>query len=396
MSMLLVVSISLSLVLTSCWNSRELNELAIVSGIGIDKGIKKGEFRVTFQVVNPSATVTSTSGGSGLPSITVISAIDHTVFGALRKASKRVSRQLFFAHTQVVVLGESLVRDEFDGVFDIFERSHELRMNSAVLIAKDSEAGDVLKILTPVESLPSLGLIKKVHNSSSVWGENRPINVFDVIKGITGEGDFTINGVGIVGDAAEGEKKSSLEQAEVKAGALMSGLGVFKHGKLIQWMEGPEARGTQWILDKIEETIINISAGDKEQDIAVNITYAKTRVKVEILDGKPVFHIHIREEGIINETGSFIDFSRQDEIMKLQGELEKQTEAEVKLALEAAQRLKSDIFNFGNELKRINPKSWKTVEKDWDNLFAQGEAEIHIEAFIRSTGMRLQPYTSVE
>lgn len=95
MPVLLTVWLILSLILTGCWNSRELNDLAIVSGIGIDLTANNGEFRVTFQVVNPSASSTSMGSGNGMPAVTVISASDRTVFGALRKASKRATRQLF-------------------------------------------------------------------------------------------------------------------------------------------------------------------------------------------------------------------------------------------------------------------------------------------------------------
>lgn len=160
----------LVLPLGGCWNSRELNELAVVSGIGMDLVPETDEYRVTFQLVNPSSTSTSTSPGSGKPAVVVVSATDKTMFGALRRASKHVTRQLFFAHTQLIVLGESLARDGINDIFDIFERSHELRLNSEILVARGSDAASVMKLLTPVESLPALGLVKKAQNTSSVWG----------------------------------------------------------------------------------------------------------------------------------------------------------------------------------------------------------------------------------
>ena len=380
------------LMLSGCWNSRELNDLAIVSGIGIDLVPDTDEYRVTFQVVNPSSTATGFGASTGQPSIIVISATDNTLFGALRRASKRATRQLFFAHTQLVVLGESLARSGINDVFDIFERSHELRMNSAVLVAHGSDAASILKILTPIESLPSMGLIKKTQNTSRVWGENRTIDVFDIIDGITGEGDFTVNRVGIRGKAEDGKNKSNLEQSETQAAVYMDGLGAFKEGKLVYWMKDSEARGTEWLLNKIEETVINIDSADKKESIAVNIFYSKTNVRISIQDGLPVFHVNIREEGIINESDSSVDLSKREEIMKLEQELQKQTEREVKQAFQRGQEMKSDIFNFGNELKRNDPQGWTAVDKDWDHIFTQGRLDLHIEAYIRSTGMSLKPY----
>lgn len=392
LALLLAVCLGCSMLLSGCWNSRELNELAIVSGIGIDSLDGKPGYKVTFQIINPSSSSQTMGSTSNQPPIVIISATDRTIFGALRKASRRATRQLFFAHTQLVIIGESLARKGLTSIFDIFERSHELRLNSAVLISKDADAASVLKLLTTLETMPSMGLLKKMQNTSRVWGENRRVTVFDVINGITGESDFTINGVQIVGDAVEGQKKSSLEQSDPMVGSLMSGLGVFKEEKLIGWLNGPESRGTQWMLNKINETNVNVDSPDTEEDIAVNIFYSKTGVKVELKDGKPVFHVRIREEGIINETGGFVDLSKEEEMEALEQSVEEKTAAEVRLAFEAAQNMKSDIFNFGNELKRIHPEQWEKVKQDWSSVFAEGELDLQVEAFIRSTGMRLKPY----
>ncbi|MNB78809.1 Spore germination protein B3 precursor [compost metagenome] len=392
LALLLAAVLGCSLVLSGCWNSRELNELAIVSGIGLDALDGKPGYRVTFQIINPSSSAQTTGSASNQPPIIVVSATDRTIFGALRKASRRATRQLFFAHTQLVLIGESLAEKGITSIFDIFERSHELRLNSAVLISKGTDAASVLKLLTTLESMPSMGLLKKMQNTSKVWGENRIITVFEVINGITGESDFTINGVEIVGDAAEGEKKSSLEQSDPMVGSLMSGLGVFKEGRLIGWLNGPESRGTQWVLDKLNETNVNIDSPDMEEDIAVNIFYSKTRVKVDLRDGKPVFHVHISEEGIINETGGFVDLSKEDELQALEKGIADNTAAEVRQAVKAAQDMKTDIFNFGNELKRIHPQAWETVKEDWSAAFVEGELDLKVDAYIRSTGMRLKPY----
>ena len=39
--------------LSGCWNSRELNELGIVVGVGIDKGEADNSVKITAQVVKP-------------------------------------------------------------------------------------------------------------------------------------------------------------------------------------------------------------------------------------------------------------------------------------------------------------------------------------------------------
>ncbi|MNO24992.1 Spore germination protein B3 precursor [compost metagenome] len=394
--LILTLCAILSLSLTGCWNSRELNELAIVSGIGIDRIAETGELRVTFQVINPTATATTQGASTSQSPITIYTSNDRTVFGALRRASKQATRQLFFAHTQLLVIGESLAESGIKDIFDIFERSHELRLNTTVLVSRETDAASILKVLLPQESVPSIGLDKKTENTANVWGETPKVNVFELIKELTGGGGFSITGVRMIGNVKEGQKKSSLEQTKAGTSIQMSGQAVFKKGKLEKWIEGPEARGTQWILDKIVETNLNVSSGQQAEATAVNIVYSKTRIKVEIRDGLPVFHVHVSEEGNINETQEVVDLSNNQVIRKLEAGMEKQTKKEIREAFEAAQRIEYDYLNFGNELKRVNPAVWKTVQKDWNELFAKGTLDIQVQAFIRATGMRLTPLNPPE
>ena len=384
------------MLMTGCWNSRELNELAIVTGIGIDKVQDKDEYRITFQIVNPSSTATSVGASTGQPTISVYSATDKTLFGALRKTSKKAPRQLFFAHTQLVVIGEQMAKSGINEIFDVFERSHELRLNTSVLVSRDADASTILKILMPIESLPAVGIVKKVKNTTEIWGENSDINVFELINRITGEGELSISGVRIIGEKEEGKKISNLEQTEVKTLLSISGLGVFKKGKLIAWLEGSEAKGAVWVQNKIVQTTVNVNAEDSEALVAVDINLSQTDINVELQDGVPIFHVHIQVEGKINEIRGFVDLSNGDEIEKLEMQLGKQTKEAVIQAIQVAQQLESDIFDFGNELKRIHPKEWKTVKEDWGSLFAIGKLDVRVEAFIRGTGMRLKPYLQSE
>lgn len=172
----------------------------------------------------------------------------------------------------------------------------------------------------------------------------------------------------------------------------MNGLGVFRQGKLLYWMKDSEARGTEWLLNQIEETVLNIDADDKKESVAVNIIYSRTEVKTTMEEGLPVFHVTIAEEGSVNETDSFVDLSKREEIMKIEQGLEKKTRIEVMQAFQKGQQLESDIFNFGNELKRTNPQEWAALDGDWGRVFAKGRLDLKIKAYIRSTGMGLKPY----
>jgi len=213
-------------------------------------------------------------------------------------------------------------------------------------------------------------------------------------EGITAEGELTLSGIQIIGDAEEGKKKSNLEATEAMTLTVMKGLAVFKDGKLKDWMDGSEARGTQWVLNKIKIATLNIDADDQKEALAIDITLSKTKTRVELREGVPVFHIEIKEEGFINETKVPIDFSKREELLKLEKAIAKKTEEEVMMSIKTAQSLNCDIFGFADQLKRTDPKAWSTVKNEWDTLFAKGKTDLSVEAHIRSTGMRIKSYMS--
>ncbi|MFD2879336.1 Ger(x)C family spore germination C-terminal domain-containing protein [Paenibacillus rhizoplanae] len=62
-----------------------------------------------------------------------------------------------------------------------------------------------------------------------------------------------------------GRRKSNLEGSETLTETMMNGLGVFRKGKLLYWMKDSEARGTEWLLNEIEETVLNIDSDDKKR-----------------------------------------------------------------------------------------------------------------------------------
>lgn len=384
------------LLLTGCWNSRELKDLAIVMAMGVDKAPKTNEFRVSFQIVNPGAVATGTTGGGGGDGpapVTIYTGTGNTLFEAIRKTSKKVPRQLFFSHIQMLVIGETLAKEGIQDLSDFFERSHEARLTTKVLVARGTDAGTIIRTLTPLEKIPANGIAGNIETTSKVWSENINVEVDNVIKALESEGsEPIISGVRIVGNPTEGKKKSNIEQTEAPAQVEIKGVALFKDGKLKRWLDGHEARGTLWIQNKMKSTIVEIDCKDKKDAIGIEIVRSNTVVKADVKAGKPIIQIHIREEGNVAEVKCPIDLSKQEEITKLEEEWIRETKKEVMEAVKVAQSEKSDIFGFGEAVNRANPKEWETMKKEWSKKFSDSKVDVKVDAFIRRQGMRLKPY----
>ncbi|WP_255600847.1 hypothetical protein [Lysinibacillus sp. K60] len=63
-----ILLLSVLLLLGGCWNKRELNELAIVTAVGVDKSDEL--FEISVQIVNPSQVASNKATGIQVPVFT--------------------------------------------------------------------------------------------------------------------------------------------------------------------------------------------------------------------------------------------------------------------------------------------------------------------------------------
>ncbi|WP_199614803.1 Ger(x)C family spore germination protein [Paenibacillus alkalitolerans] len=395
-SILFVLLLCIMPLLAGCWNRRELKELSIVAAMGVDKIPETNKYKVSFQIINPGnvAAVVAGGGPQNVTPVTVYTGTGDNLFGAIRKASQKVPRQLFFAHLQLIVIGEPLAKQGVRDIFDFFERSHEIRLTTMVLVARGSEADSIVKVLTPLEKIPANNIAGQMKMTSKLWSENIKVEMDQVIKALQSEGTPIISGVKIVGEPEVGNKSSNLRQTNVPARADITGIALFKNGKLKRWLNGDEGRGALWIRNKMKSTVVDLDCKDKKDAIGIEVVRSQTKVNAKVQNRKPVFHIHIREEGHVSEVRCPMDLSKVEEITKLEKQWALETKKEVMKAVKAAQREESDIFGFGEAVNRANPKAWKKMKKEWDKIFAESKVDVKVDAFIRRSGMRIKPYLS--
>jgi spore germination protein KC len=128
-------------IFSGCWDLREINEIGLVTAVGIDKGTGPNRYAVTVQIANPSTEGSSDSGGKAKSEMWIGTEEGSSLFDAARKLSSVSSRRVMWAHNNVVIIGESLAREGIIPVIDYFSHNPELRMKSAIAIANGDAKG---------------------------------------------------------------------------------------------------------------------------------------------------------------------------------------------------------------------------------------------------------------
>jgi spore germination protein KC len=384
--------------LSGCWNQQELTDLAFVMGIGIDKGSEDYKYKITFQIVIPgnvSAGHEGGGGGGGGIPIVIIQSEGDTLTEAARKATKSISRRLYYAHSNLVVVSEDLAKEGILDSLDALERDPEFRTTSQIIIARNSKAEDILTTLTNIDKLPVEKITKGLESTERRLGENIQVTIDDLISGIVSKGkEPLITGYRVFGKKEKGKTNENLETTDPPARLDVDGMAVLKDGKLVGWLDNENARGAAWVLDKVESTGINIDWNGKKNAVNMIPIRSKTSVSAEVKNGNPLITVFIEEEGSLSEVNTALDIMDEEVIIKLEKKVEEKIKMQVESAIKEAQKQKSDVFGFGEKVHRADPKYWKKVQGEWNEHFAEIEPEVKVDFHYRRSGIRTNPFWS--
>ncbi|MGF7032933.1 spore germination protein KC [Paenibacillus mucilaginosus] len=384
--------LAISLLTTGCWNRRELNELAIASSMGFDVG-EKG-VTVSIQVIDPGE-ITNKSGGStgGRAPVTLYDAHEETVFQAIRSITTKSPRKIYLSHLRIVVISEKLARKGIRNIIDFLSRDHELRRDFYILIARGS-ARDVLNTMTTIEKIPANKMFNSVKVAEENWGPVLGTNLEDLIGRLVHAGiSPLVPGIGILGSPKVGSKKSNVEQIDAPARLDLKGLAVFKKDKMLGWMNEQEGTGANFILNKIKSTVIGTSCPGGTGKLGSEIIRSQTEMKVRKEGDKPLIVIEIESEANVSDVECSIDLHKT----KVIGELEQSINGKIRSLVEAALRasqtkFKSDVFGFGDTVRRKQPELWSKVQGQWPEMYPEIPYEIRVETRLRRTGTTSQSF----
>ncbi|MFD1412575.1 Ger(x)C family spore germination protein [Oceanobacillus jeddahense] len=382
--------------LSGCWSSIELKELAIVSAYALDKK-EDGTYVGTFQLINPMNVPGALQGGASgqNPSIATYTTTGSNPLEVADRASKVVSRDLYFAHTSLLVVSEELAREEgLSSVLDAMERGLEFRTTTKVVITRGGQASDFVQVLTAIDQVPAEKAIKSLEFTEKLYGENIATNLQKFINAAVSPGqEPLVSGFTVRGDIEKAKTMEQLQSSDGSATIEVNGMGVFKKGKLVSWIDGEKNEGTLWILDQIRQAPVTIDWEDHKDAISYKVIRQKTDVSPQIKDNKPAISIHIRAEGDLRTIEVPVDVADPHVLLQIEKVLEQKIKQEVEAAIQEAKETKTDIFGFGEKLHQSEPKKWKELEPKWQDVYFPAlDVDVTVEAFIRRTGMRNSPY----
>lgn len=383
---------SLMLILSGCWNNRELEDLGIAVAMGLDK--EGDEFVVTVQLVNPSS-ISARMGDSSRAPIVTYQEKGKTIFDAIRRLTKTSPRKTFYPHLKILVIGEKLAKEGFADSLDLLARDQEFRSDFYIVVAKKHRADQVLNVLVPVEKIAAQNMFTKLKTSADVFAPTLALTFGDLLKDLTSPGKLpVITGVTLTGDSIEGEKMKNLQETNPKVRLTYTNISVFKKDKLKGWLNEKESKGYNYIQNNVKSTIVVVPCfKNPKKNISVELIGSETEIKTQSMDHSPIMDVSVKADANIAEVGCSIDLTKQETINKIEKLVANDINKKIRASIYAAQqKYKIDFLGFGEVVHRSQPKYWKRVKKDWDKEFVTISINSKVDVHINKIGKRSNSY----
>jgi len=363
----------LSLLLSGCWNYREINQVTIVAGMAVDK-LPDGRFLLTFEWVDPAG------GKEGKTEPKIMHSEGYTVFDAIRNAIKTTGKKLYFSHTKLVIISQDIAKNSISPVTDWVIRDAEPRLELYIAISKEKTASEILDSSEEQsKSIRSYEISNILRTQSSV-AKSTNIPSYRLINALSSEGISAT--MPVIGTIKTDEKKV----------LDISGCAILKGDKYVGLLNEDETKYLLFIRNRIRNPLLIEMVNSKTPNITLEVFNSKTRITPNYADEKLSMNIKINTEAAVSEIYNGIDYADENNRAILIKQSEEHLESDlVNLIKKVQNEYGTDIFGFATLTKANIPSVWRSIGSNWEQVFKKLEISIDSDIKIRNEGDQGKP-----
>lgn len=357
----------------------EIDKIFITRIISIDEA-KEGRIMVTLTTKS-----ISTGGGGQQQKETSenIASIGTTIADAHKNLLVHADKRPSFGHTEYILFGEAIAKKGIKPYLDYISRYNEFRYNSKIYIVK----GDTANSLVRKSSTAKLFVGDRISRSE----ENAVLTSLSI--------PITLNEALLILDnqnldvfipSAEMSITTGMGENATTHDIMLNGYGVFNKDKLSYFTSTEEARGINWMLNRIGSGLILVK-NDLGEKVSLNIIKGQTKIKPRIMgnelhcDVNATFTTNISE---IMGDKTVLDINSINQLTALQN---KAIKKEIENTIAIAQRNDSDHFSVVSKFIIKYPMMKDYLRENWSKLFPYIRFNVTVNSNIKGTYMINEP-----
>mgnify|MGYP001331220480 CR=1 FL=1 len=350
------IVISLAL-LSGCWDSKEIQNMAYVTALGFD--YVDGKYIAYAQVLNFS----NISKNEAIEIGKVVPAWigqgeGETVTESMSSLYATSQERVLWGHVKTIIYSENLLKQgtKIQNIYSAVNRYREIRYNILMYGTKEPItklfAQKSLLNFSPIESI--LSTPEQVYSQLSLI---KPVYGYEVIADSNeGSGSCMLPSLAI-------DNETWLEDEKKKSMLKMNGAYMLKNHKLAGWLSEEDLKGSRWLdQDHLERTLTNVpDIGDPVATVVL-IT-PRNAITPIIVDEKVHYDIKITVRAYLDELIESISEPN------LEKETAKVLVSQIRNTFNKGLTIKSDVLNLEDSLYRSNPHKWHKSHQEKEDAF---------------------------
>ncbi|MFA5449293.1 MAG: Ger(x)C family spore germination protein [Clostridia bacterium] len=365
-TMICALLTALTFTLSGCWDARELDTLAMVTGVGIDAIEGSDELLFSFQIgkVQQAAGGSSTQAEEKKP-FAVMQVEEQGLMYAIKRLRNKTSRQLLLHHNQVLIISREVAERGVLAFLDAFVRERQMRTEIWVIVA-DGRADELLSEEMDQEKISGLGISIMLDDLIKI-SEVYDVQLQRFISNVISETSEPIAPV------------IKLIKRENSTEFSVDSFVIFKEGKAVGEFGIPLSRGVSWIKDYLK--VFTVELPSEEGFATVEMSNFHNKMKADFTpEGAPLIKLNLKCDFEILEIQGFKGWNKEEISFHLEQVASKMIVDETNAIVDYCQSLDSDIFGFGTEYHKRHQKKWKTMKENWSEHFANLTMEVDAKA----------------
>jgi spore germination protein KC len=371
------------LLLSGCWDRKEINDLAMVVGVSIDK--KENGLELSLQYIIPKmlggqrgGMGGGNGGGGGEATTQVVSGEGLTIADAMARLQEKIPRKIFWGHMKALVIGEDMAKEGIADKIDFFLRHPEPRMRTFVYVSK-GKASKLMEVPGYLElfSSETIRELNKLRFSMEV-------TLKDLTQMIKSDAKAAaLPWVEVVESNSNHPEKSKIR---------INGTAIIKNGKMVGYVDDYTTRGLLWLRNEVQMATVTVQPNGEKGMVSLNMIGFHTKMVPQIEKGKWFMRVEaVTSDDVVENTTSLsmMNPKHTQQIAKAAGV---QIEKRMKLALKKIQKgMNADIFGFSEAFQQKYPKEWEQAKDHWDEIFPKIEVQIDTKVYVRRPGASTSP-----
>lgn len=366
--------------LSGCWDNREIDKLAIVTGVALDVAQAPGMVEITIEVANTQGSASSPNtdpGGGGQSAFSMFRATAQTAMGGIMQIDQNSNHKAMPKHNRVRLFGSALCEQGLLDHIDTFMRDQQSRLEVPMLVVEGS-AGEALSARVTEEELCGMFLAGMMEDLSQISVAYR-VRMIDFMRTILAGTTSAV--IPLIKLFKEGDKEE----------LNITGMAVFKGDKMIGRISNDDSLGYIWALKKTKKSNLVLGEGPDMAVLHMPTLGCKRKVTLRP-DGGISVALKLKGTANLIELRGFAEMAPKELIPLLEEMGREAIKGKIMGTFESAKALNADIFGFGATVYQRYPRQWKEqgMEANWDALFQDIDLSVEVDLNLFGTGQIVQ------